>query len=178
MADETSTTRSGGQEANVSRPRTRSRGRLRSGTSSSAGGESTEGKPTSPQTGEAVSMQQDDAPALYIGKYKVTHALGKGSFADVYRAEHSETGELVAIKAISIERLNPQARKQLNSEVEILKKFKHENVVKLIDVAVSETFLPVSGVPQVTNDMLFAEIQKDHAPYPGILRWRRCVYFD
>eukprot|EP01138_Halocafeteria_seosinensis_P000664 gb/GECG01000680.1/.p1 GENE.gb/GECG01000680.1/~~gb/GECG01000680.1/.p1 ORF type:complete len:531 (+),score=64.48 gb/GECG01000680.1/:1-1593(+) len=112
--------------------KTRTSGRLRSGTSSSAGGDNDDGN-----DGGGPVMGQETT-VLYIGKYKVTHSLGKGSFADVYRAEDTESGETVAVKAISIERLNTQARKQLNSEVEILKKFKHENVVRLIDVARSK----------------------------------------
>lgn len=61
--------------------------------------------------------------------------LGQGSYANVYKGRIIETGEHVAVKVID-KRLfaNSYNVKNIQSEIEIMKKVDHPNIVKLFDV--------------------------------------------
>ena len=61
-------------------------------------------------------------------RFKITrNLLGKGTFGRVYEGIDQETNEKVAIKVIPIESADMDS---LRSEVGILKKCDHENVIK------------------------------------------------
>jgi serine/threonine protein kinase len=61
--------------------------------------------------------------------------LGQGSYANVYKGRIIETNEHVAVKVID-KRLfaNSYNVKNIQSEIEIMKKVDHPNIVKLFDV--------------------------------------------
>ena len=69
-----------------------------------------------------------------IGNWVLGAHLGSGSFAVVWRARHTATGEEAAVKEINLERLNAKLRQSLESEVSILQRIEHTNIVKLIEV--------------------------------------------
>jgi serine/threonine protein kinase len=63
--------------------------------------------------------------------------LGSGSFADVYLGVHTLTGEEVAIKVIDVEKLrlrNAKITEHLKSEIRIMVRLKHANILELRDV--------------------------------------------
>ena len=64
--------------------------------------------------------------------------IGAGSFAHVYRGNHKTTNVPVAIKAIDREKMNLNKKHQenLESEISIMKKLQHPNIVKLFDIIV------------------------------------------
>jgi serine/threonine protein kinase len=58
--------------------------------------------------------------------------LGKGSFGEVELAKHKKTGTKLAVKKIDKQSLaNKKIRATLMREVEIHKKLKHENIIRL-----------------------------------------------
>ena len=73
--------------------------------------------------------------------YKSFYVLGHGGFAKVYRAVNRNTGQEVAIKITSKERLwKPKAMKKHKFEVEIQKSLHHPNVVKAYDFFEDQLF--------------------------------------
>lgn len=77
-----------------------------------------------------------------IGKYFCEggkeNVLGRGSYGYVYRATDKETGELVAIKVVDIARVtkvvDKKSKQHLKSEISLLEKLQHPNIVKLLYV--------------------------------------------
>eukprot|EP01133_Synstelium_polycarpum_P012793 gene12793-15012_t len=72
-----------------------------------------------------------------IDNYVLQSRLGSGAFAQVFRAVHKTTGNVVAIKMIDVYRLterNSKLKENLNYEIKILKTVSHENIVTLYDV--------------------------------------------
>ena len=61
--------------------------------------------------------------------------LGSGSFASVYKAKHVKTHVLAAVKAIKVQSLvnkqGPKILENLQTEIDILYKIKHKNIVSL-----------------------------------------------
>jgi len=67
--------------------------------------------------------------------YDIKGEIGKGAFSIVYSAQNKKTGEKVAVKVIDKKSAStPQDQQRLKTEVEILKKIKHANVVCLKDM--------------------------------------------
>ncbi|KAI9982218.1 hypothetical protein PInf_008113 [Phytophthora infestans] len=73
-----------------------------------------------------------------IGDYVVTSKLGSGSFAVVYEGYHKVSKTPVAIKALSLHKLNSKLLSNLEMEISIMRQIDHPNVVKLYDIKKTE----------------------------------------
>ncbi|GMH42822.1 hypothetical protein BSKO_10741 [Bryopsis sp. KO-2023] len=69
-----------------------------------------------------------------VGDWSLEQKIGSGSFSVVWRGVHSKTGRVAAIKEVATDRLNEKLRESLNSELAILKRTKHKNIVELHDI--------------------------------------------
>ncbi|GAM26990.1 hypothetical protein SAMD00019534_101650 [Acytostelium subglobosum LB1] len=72
-----------------------------------------------------------------IENYTLQSRLGSGAFAQVFKAIHKTSGNVVAIKMIDVYRLterNSKLKENLNYEIRILKSVNHPNIVTLYDV--------------------------------------------
>lgn len=69
-----------------------------------------------------------------IGSWILEHQIGSGSFAVVWKAKHTDTGLPAAVKEINIEKLNKKLQESLASEISVLHRTHHKNVVALLDV--------------------------------------------
>eukprot|EP01017_Pseudomicrothorax_dubius_P013434 TRINITY_DN15907_c0_g1_i1.p1 TRINITY_DN15907_c0_g1~~TRINITY_DN15907_c0_g1_i1.p1 ORF type:complete len:285 (+),score=32.11 TRINITY_DN15907_c0_g1_i1:41-895(+) len=68
--------------------------------------------------------------------YNVIKMIGKGSFSKVYLAEHKETHETFAIKALEKERIRKQAKgkQAVLNEIDLMQQLDHPNIIKLYEV--------------------------------------------
>lgn len=73
-----------------------------------------------------------------IGDYVVTSKLGSGSFAVVYKGYHKVTKVPVAIKAMSLHKLNSKLLANLEMEIAIMRQIDHPNIVKLYEIKKTE----------------------------------------
>ncbi|KAH6798175.1 Protein kinase superfamily protein [Perilla frutescens var. hirtella] len=69
-----------------------------------------------------------------VGDYVVGKQIGAGSFSTVWHARHRVHGTEVAIKEIATARLNPKLQESLKSEIFILKRINHPNIIRLHDM--------------------------------------------
>ena len=75
-----------------------------------------------------------------LSKYEIGADLGKGAYAKVKLATNKITKEKFAIKIYEKEKLNSNSKKScVYKEIQILKKLRHKNIVKLIEVITTET---------------------------------------
>ncbi|GAA5917925.1 hypothetical protein JCM6882_006505 [Rhodosporidiobolus microsporus] len=82
---------------------------------------------------------QDDEDR--IGPYLIGEEIGRGSFATVYRGERYDTRALVAIKSVIRSKLTTKLLENLESEISILKRITHRNIVELKDCLKTETHI-------------------------------------
>jgi calcium/calmodulin-dependent protein kinase I len=90
--------------------------------------------------------------------YDIKEEVGKGAFSVVKLAVNKKTGEKVAVKIINKTKASSEAdAKRLQTEVEILKKVKHPNIISLKDLydTPEELFLVME---LVTGGELFDKI--------------------
>ncbi len=70
-----------------------------------------------------------------IGDYVYsTKYIGRGSFSFVYKGHHHKTNQTVAIKKMELDSVDDNLRNHIRSEIKLMKKLRHPNIVILIDV--------------------------------------------
>jgi len=73
-----------------------------------------------------------------LEKYQRLEKLGEGTYGVVYKAQNMETGELVAIKKIRLEKEDDGVPSTAIREISLLKNLKHPNIVELKEVLFSK----------------------------------------
>ncbi|KAL2343289.1 hypothetical protein Fmac_004574 [Flemingia macrophylla] len=77
---------------------------------------------------------------LVLGRFEVGKLLGHGTFAKVHHARNTKTGESVAIKIISKEKiLKGGLVSHIKREISILRRVRHPNIVQLFEVMATKT---------------------------------------
>lgn len=66
--------------------------------------------------------------------YEVIRALGQGTWGVVHMAKQRSTGRIVAVKKIKSERPEEGVNFTAVREIKLLREFKHENIIELVDV--------------------------------------------
>ncbi|KAJ0262235.1 Serine/threonine-protein kinase ATG1c [Hirschfeldia incana] len=74
------------------------------------------------------------AQSRVVGDYLVGRQIGSGSFSVVSEARHRVHGTHVAIKEIAMGRLNKKLQESLMSEIYILRRIDHPNIIRLLDM--------------------------------------------
>ena len=82
---------------------------------------------------------------LMIGEYRVIRVIGQGTTSKVVLAEHSETGQQVAIKVMkkAIFEQNTNLRDKVQREIALMRLFDHPHLLKLVEVCESARHLYV-----------------------------------
>ena len=76
-----------------------------------------------------------------IDNYRKIEKIGEGTYGVVYKAKHLQTKEIVALKKIRLENEEEGVPSTAIREISILKELMHPNVVKLIEVIISQSKL-------------------------------------
>jgi len=78
-------------------------------------------------------MSTEFSKKLLLDHYEILQQLGTGAFSEVKQAIHKETKKMVAIKIIDRAKCKGK-ESMIQSEIEILKKVEHPNIIKLYDM--------------------------------------------
>jgi len=102
-------------------------------------------------------------PPKKIGNYQLGELIGKGAIGWVYRGMNIETGMIVAIKQVSLQNIKEEQLQSIQSEINLLKRLKHENIVKYIDYIQNETHLNI--ILEYVESGSLASINKKFGPF-------------
>lgn len=87
----------------------------------------------------AAEIPTGTEQALF-GKYEVGKLLGYGAFAKVYHARNLRTGQSVAIKAVSKQKvLKGGLTAHVKREISIMRRLRHPHIVRLLEVMATKT---------------------------------------
>lgn len=90
--------------------------------------------------GSCSSITSELSGITLFGKYEMGKLLGCGAFAKVYHARNVRTGQSVAIKAVSKQKVVKGGfMEQVKREIAIMRRLLHPNIVKLIEVLATKT---------------------------------------
>ena len=109
-------------------------------------------------------------PKQLSEKYRLGEELGRGAYGRVYRGLDTRTGEQVAIKQISLDRIPSGTLASLVTEVELLKALNHVNVVQYLGSFRTRNHLYII-MELVENGSLAAAMKADAfgGPFPEAL---------
>jgi serine/threonine protein kinase len=65
-----------------------------------------------------------------LNAYEKMEKLGEGTYGVVYKAKHKQTGEIVAVKKIRLEKEDDGVPSTAIREISLLKNLKHPNIVE------------------------------------------------
>ena len=86
--------------------------------------------------------KNNELPATTLEFYKFVKLIGKGAFGKVTLGIHKLTGRSVAIKTIEKSYMKDEfSKRKVFQEVYLLKKIKHSNVIRLLEVFESSKHL-------------------------------------
>lgn len=89
--------------------------------------------------------KHNEVPETTLDFYKIDKVIGKGAFGKVILGVHKLTGKNVAIKTIEKSYMNGEteqfSRRKVFQEIYILKKIRHSNVIRLLEVFESTNHL-------------------------------------
>jgi serine/threonine protein kinase/tetratricopeptide (TPR) repeat protein len=88
-----------------------------------------------------------------IGPYRLLDEIGRGGMGVVYRAEHRETGERVALKTVPVPREASLAGLRL--EIHALSQIQHPGVVRIVDQGIED------GLPWYAMELLTGTTLQD-----------------
>ena len=76
-----------------------------------------------------ADLDGESLEGMFVGDYRIVALLGRGGFAEVYRA-NGRNGEAVAIKMLH--KLDDKSRARFARESEMLSRIKHRNIPRLL----------------------------------------------
>ncbi|CAM9257884.1 unnamed protein product, partial [Hapterophycus canaliculatus] len=78
-----------------------------------------------------------------IGDYEIARPIGRGKFAIVYRAKRKLDGKTVALKKVSMSRMDDKSSTKCMREVGLLQRLDHRNIIGFQDFFVEENELVI-----------------------------------
>lgn len=115
-------------------------------------------------------MSEDaDVPMSHVGEYVLDAEIGKGSFAQVYRAHHAQPPHaMVAVKSVTRSKLSAKLLENLEGEISILKAMRHTNIVDLRDCIYTDAHIHLIMEYCPGGDLsLYIRKHGDVAPWDG-----------
>lgn len=114
----------------------------------------------------------------FISKYLMGEKLGEGAYSKVKEVLDTDTLERRAVKIMKVKRLRriPRGEENVQKEIQVHRKLKHENVVRLIDVFFIEEkekfYMIMEYCPCVLKELL------DSVPTKRLPIWQSAEYFQ
>jgi len=91
------------------------------------------------ETGDDIFLEEKDKKERKEGKkeepivWRKGGLIGVGAFGKVYEAMNARTGELLAVKQVTLEEdTNSEAALELQNEIMLMRKLRHRNIVQLL----------------------------------------------
>lgn len=113
------------------------------------------------------------ASARDVDRYQRQEVLGEGTYGVVYRATDKQTGRIVALKKVRLDRQEEGIPQTALREVSILQEVHHQNIVNLLDVICNEGKLYL--IFEFVEQDLKKALDKRGAPFSG-LSLKRLAY--
>jgi len=110
-------------------------------------------------------------PGTLVGRYRILASVGSGAMGEVYRAEDTSLGRIVALKTLPLDLVGtPDRRIRFGNEGRVMASLSHPNLVQVFDVG------EFDGVPYLVQEFVEGETLEGillggAVPAPKAARW-------
>ncbi|MBX9685100.1 MAG: serine/threonine protein kinase [Candidatus Obscuribacterales bacterium] len=109
---------------------------------------------------------------IFHERYRITSELGAGGMGVVYKATQTDADRQVAIKILSLDRINIEGeRERFLREFQLLSKLSHEHIMAFYGLGITNEGLPYAVCEYIAGENLNKLLQKAER-----LPWRRTVH--
>lgn len=119
------------------------------------------------------------AGRVFLGRYETIRLLGEGGMGRVFLARQRDTGREVVVKVLHDDvAAQPKIRDSFRQEMLFLARFRHPNVVSLIEASADETHglcLVMEYIPGVTLELLLRGCRRLDPARTGRLLGQLCL---
>ncbi len=91
-----------------------------------------------------------------LGSYEIVNRIGEGGMGVVYRAQHVDSGELLAIKLIKRGMDTESILRRFHTERRILESLSHPNIARIIDAGATPDGLPYFVMEHIAGQPIHA----------------------
>lgn len=120
---------------------------------------------TARRTADVAPVIALPAPGTLIAEtYRLTGVLGRGGAGTVFAAEHVRLPRRLAIKLLSPEHDDPDARARFRREAEIIAGLAHPHVVEVLDYDVDERGAPFMVMARLDGETLRERLRRGPLP--------------
>jgi serine/threonine protein kinase len=109
--------------------------------------------------------------SIVAGRYEIRRFLGRGGMGEVYEANDTELGDLVALKTLAMTALDDtKAVTRMKAEVLLARRVAHPNVCRIFDFGVHESRRPhreVDRLPFLTMELLAGQTLRQRLRQQG-----------
>eukprot|EP00457_Paulinella_chromatophora_P003004 gb/GEZN01003009.1/.p1 GENE.gb/GEZN01003009.1/~~gb/GEZN01003009.1/.p1 ORF type:complete len:634 (-),score=57.37 gb/GEZN01003009.1/:232-2133(-) len=121
---------------------------------------------------EEEELQNREVASLGVIKWKKSAIIGKGAFGVVYEAMNLDTGELIAVKQVTLDdnsEAATEALSEIQNEINVMSGLRHKNIVSLLGTDRDGTTLSIlmEYVPGKSLDVL---LEKYGVLSEGVIR--------
>lgn len=98
---------------------------------------------------------------IFASRYRVMGVLGRGGMGAVYEAQHTGTGQRVAIKTLLIDTaVEPQAARRFFNEAKLTAGLQHHNTIRVFDFGQSDEGIFFLVMERLQGESLTERIQR------------------
>ncbi len=117
-----------------------------------------------------LNPAQSDDEIGRLGPYRIIEKIGSGGMGIVFRAEHLETGETVALKVMNpLMASNPQTAERFRREVRAAAKLEHPRIIPILDIG-SDAGIPYFTMQLLAGESLSTLLKRDGKLAPNRVR--------
>ncbi|MBF4161385.1 serine/threonine-protein kinase [Nocardioides acrostichi] len=88
---------------------------------------------------EHASTPRDDT--RLAGRYRLHEVIGRGGFAEVFRADDARLGRAVALKRLRSDKSDTASRARLAEETRVMAGLQHPRIIRVLDAAPAEGWM-------------------------------------
>jgi serine/threonine protein kinase/WD40 repeat protein len=86
-----------------------------------------------------MSASSGESPQQHIGSYLLLGKIGAGAMGVVFRAQHTATRQMAAIKVFKPARFTKQLLQRFHTEVDSLSRLRHPGICRILEVGTAST---------------------------------------
>jgi mitogen-activated protein kinase kinase kinase len=90
-----------------------------------------------------VNSGSNDPRRDVVIRWKRGEVIGQGAFGIVYLGLNTESGELMAVKQMSLDEVSTKELSSLENEIQLLRNHRHQNIVRYIGTEVTPVSLSI-----------------------------------